>query len=71
MGRVPTDLRGVGRNLLLLGSLLLTALPSIALATGQVGERAPDFTLVNSADETIEIVFGQGEVYLLNFIGFS
>ena len=71
MKLLPADLRGRFRTPLLMGSLLLAALPSVALATGQVGEQAPAFTLVDSAGETIEIVFGQGEVYLLNFIGFS
>jgi len=41
------------------------------LADGQVGEPAPDFTLTNSRAELVEISFGQGEVFLLNFIGYS
>ena len=71
MRGMPTDLRAFCRNPLLLGALTLAFLPALAMATGQVGEAAPDFTLVNSLGETVEIVFGQGEVYLLNFIGYA
>jgi len=57
------------RPLILLGAMLLT--PALALAEGQVGEMAPDFSLPNTAGETVDIVFGQGEVFLLAFVGYS
>jgi hypothetical protein len=45
--------------------------PALAPAAGQVGELAPDFSLTNTQGETVDIVFGQGEVYLMAFVGFS
>lgn len=57
------------RQLLLTGLLLL--LPAAALAAGQVGETAPDFSLTNTIGETVDVVFGQGDVYLLAFVGYS
>lgn len=57
------------RFLIVLCALFL--LPVAALAVGQVGETAPDFTLQNTAGETVEVVFGQGEVFLMAFVGFG
>ena len=45
--------------------------PALAAATGQVGDTAPDFSLTNTQGEQVDIVFGQGEVYLMAFVGFS
>lgn len=55
--------------LLILCALFL--LPSAALAVGQVGELAPDFSLMNTAGETVDVVFGHGEVFLLAFVGYG
>ncbi|MFH2054017.1 MAG: hypothetical protein ABIK96_16300 [bacterium] len=52
-----------------LGALLL--LPAAALAVGQVGEPAADFSLMNTAGETVDVVFGHGEVFLLAFVGYG
>jgi len=57
--------------LMLLVLLALAAAARPALAVGEVGDPAADFTLQNTNDETVEVVFGQGEVWLLAFIGFS
>jgi peroxiredoxin len=46
-------------------------IPTLALATGQVGEMAPDFSLPNTAGETVDVVFGQGEVFLMAFVGYG
>jgi hypothetical protein len=54
---------------MLLSCLLLLA--TSALAVGQVGERAPDFSLLNTDGELVEVVFGQGEVFLLAFVGYG
>ena len=51
--------------------LVTSAIAGPVLADGQVGELAPDFALTNTAGELVEIDFGQGEVFLLNFIGYS
>lgn len=50
---------------------LVSLSPGFAQATGQVGELAPNFSLPNTAGETVDIVFGQGEVFLMAFVGFS
>ena len=42
-----------------------------AWAVGEVGDTAPDFTLQNSAGETVSVVFGGGEVWLVSFIGYA
>ncbi|MGD9549224.1 MAG: hypothetical protein AB7V45_16990 [Candidatus Krumholzibacteriia bacterium] len=49
----------------------LLLMPCVALATGQVGEPAPDFSLMNTAGETVDVVFGHGEVFLLAFVGYG
>jgi len=71
MKRLPTGPRACLRVILLVGALTLAFGPTWAQATGQVGEEAPDFSLVNSQGNTVDVVFGQGDVYLLVFIGFS
>jgi len=57
------------RTLILLCALVL--IPVTVLGVGQVGETAPDFTLQNTAGETVEVVFGQGEVFLMAFVGYG
>lgn len=51
--------------------LTLSLWPLAAGADGQVGEYAPDFSLMNTAGETVEVVFGQGEVFLMAFVGYG
>ena len=50
---------------------LILLVPTLALAVGQVGEMAPDFSLPNTAGETVDVVFGQGEVLLIAFVGYG
>lgn len=57
------------RILVALCAVLL--LPGAALAAGQVGERAPDFSLQNTAGQTVDVAFGQGEVFLVSFVGYG
>ncbi len=64
---MPTNLRRLAPWVLC--ALLLT--PATARATGQVGEIAPDFSLMNTAGETVDVVFGHGEVFLLAFVGYG
>ncbi len=45
--------------------------PALAQAVGQVGEPAADFTLTNTAGEVVDVTFGQGEVFLMAFVGYS
>lgn len=49
----------------------LACLPTLALATGQVGEQAPDFSLQNTDGQTVDVHFGDGVVTLLAFVGWS
>lgn len=46
-------------------------LPSFAAATGQVGELAADFSLQNTDGQTVDVTFGDGQVTLLAFVGWS
>ncbi len=50
---------------------LMAISPGFVGATGQVGEIAPNISLPNTAGETVDIVFGQGEVFLMAFVGYS
>lgn len=54
-----------------LAMCVLLLWPSSLLAVGQVGELAADFSLQNTAGETVDVVFGQGEVFLLAFVGYG
>ena len=58
----------------LLRAVVLSALllaPTAALDVGQVGDPAPDFSLPNTLGETVDFVFGQGDVFFIAFMGFS
>ena len=46
-------------------------LPTLAAAIGQVGEPAAEFSLTNTVGEIIDVQYGQGEVTLLAFVGWS
>lgn len=46
-------------------------LPALAVADGQVGEHAPDFSLQNTDGQTVDVTFGDGQVTLLAFVGWS
>jgi len=64
------DVRPRARRFVL-SLFLMATVAGNALAVGEVGDAAADFTLQNTAGETVNVVFGQGEVWLLAFIGFS
>ena len=45
--------------------------PAATLAAGQLGERAPDFSLQDTTGQTVDVAFGQGEVFLVSFVGYG